>query len=78
MCLFFPHMYNFFFLQSLTEDVVSTLLQLIDEEQKKKGETPCTEPLAVQVAACIVALCGWAARYQETLVFKNKYITTLF
>ncbi|XP_003972923.1 zinc finger C3HC-type protein 1 [Takifugu rubripes] len=46
---------------SLTEDVVSLLLQLIDEEQKKKGETSCTEPLTVQVAACIVALCGWAA-----------------
>lgn len=50
------------FLQSLTEDIVSILLQLIDEEQKRKGETPCTEPLVVQVAACIVALFGWAAR----------------
>ncbi|CAF97229.1 unnamed protein product, partial [Tetraodon nigroviridis] len=37
------------------------LLQLIEDEQKRKGETPCAEPLAVQVAACIVALCGWAA-----------------
>ncbi|KAK7895350.1 hypothetical protein WMY93_020675 [Mugilogobius chulae] len=46
---------------SLTEDVVSVILQLIEEEQKRKGESPCSEPLAVQVAACIVALCGWAA-----------------
>ncbi|XP_068163126.1 zinc finger C3HC-type protein 1 [Antennarius striatus] len=46
---------------SLTEDVVSVILQLIEEEQKKKGGSPCSEPLAVQVAACIVSLCGWAA-----------------
>ncbi|XP_073336698.1 zinc finger C3HC-type protein 1 [Pagrus major] len=46
---------------SLTEDVVSVILQLIEEEQKRKGRTPCSEPLAVQVAACIVSLCGWAA-----------------
>ncbi|KAM7367125.1 hypothetical protein PAMP_015049 [Pampus punctatissimus] len=46
---------------SLTEDVISVILQLIEEEQKRKGGTPCSEPLAVQVAACIVALCGWAA-----------------
>ncbi|KAG7222217.1 hypothetical protein INR49_016631 [Caranx melampygus] len=46
---------------SLTEDVISVLLQLIEEEQKRKGGTPCSEPLAVQVAACIVSLCGWAA-----------------
>ncbi|KAG8005626.1 NIPA-like protein, partial [Nibea albiflora] len=46
---------------SLTEDVVSVILQLIEEEQKRKGGTPCSEPLAVQVAACIVSLCGWAA-----------------
>lgn len=45
----------------LTEDVVSVLLQLIEEEQKRKGENLCTEPLAIQVAACIVALCGWTA-----------------
>lgn len=49
-------------LQSLTEDVISVVLQLIEEEQKRKGGTPCSEPLAVQVAACIVSLCGWAAR----------------
>lgn len=52
----------FVFLQSLTEDVVSGVLQVIDEEQKRKGATQCSEPLAVQVAACIVSLCGWAAR----------------
>ncbi|XP_029902100.1 zinc finger C3HC-type protein 1 [Myripristis murdjan] len=46
---------------SLTEDVISVLLQLIEEEQKKQGGTPSSEPLAVQVAACIVSLCGWAA-----------------
>ncbi|KAM9846032.1 zinc finger C3HC-type protein 1 [Aulostomus maculatus] len=46
---------------SLTEDVISVILQLIEEEEKKKGATPCSEPLAVQVAACIVSLCGWAA-----------------
>ncbi|XP_061523711.1 nuclear-interacting partner of ALK [Phycodurus eques] len=45
---------------SLTEDVVSVILQLIEEEQKRKGTT-CSEPFAVQVAACIVSLCGWAA-----------------
>ncbi|XP_071772113.1 zinc finger C3HC-type protein 1 [Centroberyx gerrardi] len=46
---------------SLTEDVISVVLQLIEEEQKKQGGTPSSEPLAVQVAACIVSLCGWAA-----------------
>ncbi|XP_028305767.1 zinc finger C3HC-type protein 1 [Gouania willdenowi] len=46
---------------SLTEDVISVILQLIDEEQKRKGVTPSAEPLAVQVAACIVSLCGWEA-----------------
>lgn len=70
---FFPSSTTFL-LQSLTEDAVSLLLQLIDEEQKKKGETSCTEPLTVQVAACIVALCGWATRYQESLIFQNKTI----
>ncbi|KAK2858983.1 hypothetical protein Q5P01_003603 [Channa striata] len=44
---------------SLTEDVISVLLQLIEEEQKTRPGTPCSEPLAVQVAACIVSLCGW-------------------
>ncbi|XP_012679949.2 nuclear-interacting partner of ALK [Clupea harengus] len=54
---------------SLTEDAISALLQLIEDEQKKLGGslaissplrvTP--EALAAQVAACIVALCGWAA-----------------
>ncbi|CAG5927564.1 unnamed protein product [Menidia menidia] len=46
---------------SLTEDVISVILQLIEEELKKKGVTPCSESLAVQVAACIVSLCGWSA-----------------
>ena len=48
--------------QCLTEDVVSVVLQLVEEEQKKRGVAACAGPLAVQVAACIVALCGWAAR----------------
>lgn len=64
---------TFFLLQSLTEDVVSILLQLIDDEQKRKGETPCTQPLAVQVTACIVALCGWFARYFENSGFQKIY-----
>lgn len=46
---------------SLTEDVISVILQLIEEEQKRKGGSPSSEPLGVQVAACIVSLCGWAA-----------------
>ncbi|XP_059182377.1 nuclear-interacting partner of ALK [Centropristis striata] len=46
---------------SLTEDVISVILQLIEDEQKRKGTSPCSESLAVQVAACIVSLCGWAA-----------------
>ncbi|XP_019948046.2 zinc finger C3HC-type protein 1 isoform X1 [Paralichthys olivaceus] len=45
---------------SLTEDVISSVLQLVEEEQKRKGEIQCSETLAVQVAACIVSLCGWA------------------
>lgn len=48
--------------QSLTEEVISVILQLVEEEQKRKGEALCSEPLDVQVAACIVSLCGWAAR----------------
>lgn len=51
--------------QSLTEDVVSSVLQMIDEEQKRTGATQSSEPLAVQVAACIVSLCGWAARWDS-------------
>lgn len=49
-------------LQSLTEDVISVVLQLIEDEQKREGGSPCSESLAVQVAACIVSLCGWAGR----------------
>lgn len=57
--------YGFSFPQTLTEDVVSVLLQLIEDEQVKQGASPSkvsSDPLSVQVAACIVALCGWAAR----------------
>ncbi|KAG5845094.1 hypothetical protein ANANG_G00135210 [Anguilla anguilla] len=49
---------------SLTEEVMGILLQLIEEELRKEGRSPAkllTEPLSIQVAACIVALCGWAA-----------------
>lgn len=46
---------------TLTEDVISVILHLIEEEQKRKGGSPSSEPLSVQVAACIVSLCGWAA-----------------
>lgn len=55
----------FFFPQTLTEDVISVLLQLIEDEQVKQGGSPSklsAEPLSIQVAACITALCGWAAR----------------
>ena len=44
---------------------MSVLLQLIEEEQKKLGRTLTSETLAVQVAACIVSLCGWAARLEN-------------
>ncbi|XP_050962876.1 nuclear-interacting partner of ALK isoform X1 [Labeo rohita] len=49
---------------TLTEDVISVLLQLIEDEQVKQGGSPSklsAEPLSIQVAACITALCGWAA-----------------
>ncbi|XP_063073388.1 nuclear-interacting partner of ALK [Engraulis encrasicolus] len=52
---------------ALTEDAISALLQLIEDERKKRGTAVTSplrmpsEPLSVQVAACIVALCGWAA-----------------
>uniref|UniRef100_A0A8C9TEY2 Zinc finger, C3HC-type containing 1 n=1 Tax=Scleropages formosus TaxID=113540 RepID=A0A8C9TEY2_SCLFO len=49
---------------SLTEEAIGVLLQLVEDEQQK-GDSPLVqlsaEPLSVQVAACIVALCGWAA-----------------
>ncbi|KAM8908481.1 zinc finger C3HC-type protein 1 [Spinachia spinachia] len=59
---------------SLTEDVISVLLQLIEDEQKRNGASPCSESLAVQVAACIVSLCGWAA--SPTLQSMNLPILT--
>ncbi|XP_051976505.1 zinc finger C3HC-type protein 1-like [Xyrauchen texanus] len=49
---------------TLTEDVISVLLQLFEDEQVKLGGSPTkasSDPISVQVAACIVALCGWAA-----------------
>ncbi|XP_055045691.2 zinc finger C3HC-type protein 1 [Misgurnus anguillicaudatus] len=49
---------------TLTEDVISVLLQLIEDEQVKQGGSPskvASDALSVQVAACIVALCGWTA-----------------
>ncbi|XP_031714944.1 zinc finger C3HC-type protein 1 [Anarrhichthys ocellatus] len=59
---------------SLTEDVISVVLQLIEDEQKRKGGSPCSESLAVQVAACIVSLCGWDA--SPTLHTMNLPILT--
>ncbi|KAF3705120.1 Nuclear-interacting partner of ALK Nuclear-interacting partner of anaplastic lymphoma kinase [Channa argus] len=59
---------------SLTEDVISVLLQLIEEEQKTRGGVPWSDPLAVQVAACIVSLCGWEA--SPTLHAMNLPILT--
>ncbi|XP_040031299.2 zinc finger C3HC-type protein 1 [Gasterosteus aculeatus] len=59
---------------SLTEDVISVVLQLIEDEQKRKGGSPCSESLAVQVAACIVSLCGWAG--SPTLQTMNLPILT--
>ncbi|KFZ68730.1 Nuclear-interacting partner of ALK, partial [Podiceps cristatus] len=50
---------------SLTEEKISLLLQLIEEEleHKKEGEKPpmkfATEILQVHVPACVLALCGW-------------------
>ncbi|KAJ8382874.1 hypothetical protein SKAU_G00036520 [Synaphobranchus kaupii] len=49
---------------SLTEGVMGILLQLVEEELRKEGQSTTKlleEPLSIQVAACIVALCGWAA-----------------
>ncbi|CAL8318399.1 unnamed protein product [Lota lota] len=46
---------------SLTEDMISILLHLIEEEQRKRGAAHSSDALAIQVAACIVSLCGWAA-----------------
>ncbi|NWR79431.1 NIPA protein, partial [Centropus unirufus] len=50
---------------SLTEEKVSTLLQLIGEEleRKREGEKQqmksSTEILQVHIPACVLALCGW-------------------
>ncbi|MBN3298347.1 NIPA protein, partial [Amia calva] len=49
---------------SLSEDVLSVLLQLIEDELKREGGSPvkiCAEPLSVQLTACIVALFGWSS-----------------
>ncbi|XP_034382050.1 nuclear-interacting partner of ALK [Cyclopterus lumpus] len=59
---------------SLNEDVISVVLQLIEDEQKRKGVSSYSESLAVQVAACIVSLCGWAA--SPTLHAMNLPILT--
>uniref|UniRef100_U3JR12 Zinc finger C3HC-type containing 1 n=1 Tax=Ficedula albicollis TaxID=59894 RepID=U3JR12_FICAL len=56
---------------SLTEERITRLLQLIEEELEHKGtegeKTPgkiSTEILQVQVPACILALCGWGLQVQ--------------
>ncbi|KAI4878054.1 hypothetical protein NFI96_011669 [Prochilodus magdalenae] len=45
---------------ALTEDVISSLLQLIEEELKKQ-EGVSLDSLNIQMTACVVALCGWEA-----------------
>lgn len=51
--------------QSLTEEKISLLLQLVREEleHKAEGEKPparfTSEALPVHVSACVLALCGW-------------------
>ncbi|XP_035379680.1 nuclear-interacting partner of ALK [Electrophorus electricus] len=45
---------------TLTEDVISSLLQLVEVEQKIRDESS-SDPLCIQMAACTVALCGWGA-----------------
>lgn len=57
--------------------MISTLLQLIEDEQKKQGRSPLkstSDALSVQVAACIVALCGWTGRLDKAhnLLFIDK------
>lgn len=56
--------------QSLTEERITLLLQLIEEELEHKGtegeKAPgkfSTEILQVHVPACILALCGWTCRW---------------
>lgn len=55
--------------QSLTEEKITLLLQLIREEleHKTEGEKPLmkftTEALQVHVPACVLALCGWTCRW---------------
>ncbi|XP_023651318.1 zinc finger C3HC-type protein 1 [Paramormyrops kingsleyae] len=49
---------------SLTEDAIGVLLQLLEDELAREGRPAAplpAEPVSVQVAACIVALCGWTA-----------------
>ncbi|XP_076862615.1 zinc finger C3HC-type protein 1 [Brachyhypopomus gauderio] len=43
---------------ALTEDVVSRILQLVEDKQKMRDESS-SNPLSIQIAACIVAVCGW-------------------
>lgn len=67
--VFYQTLLPFSALQSLTEEKISLLLQLIAEELEHKtdGEKPpmkfATEILQVHVPACILALCGWTCRW---------------
>lgn len=67
--VFYQAMPPFSVPQSLTEEKITLLLQLIGEEleHKTEGEKPpmkfATEILQVHVPACILALCGWTCRW---------------
>lgn len=55
-------------LQSLTEEKISLLLHLIEEELERKSpgeKMPVklgSDLLQVHVPACVLALCGWTCR----------------
>ncbi|KAG2459854.1 UBE2H enzyme, partial [Polypterus senegalus] len=47
---------------SISEDTISILLHLIEDNLKEQGTAPLkffAEPLSVQMSSCILALCGW-------------------
>ncbi|XP_036432969.1 nuclear-interacting partner of ALK [Colossoma macropomum] len=46
---------------ALTEEVISSLLQLVEDELKMPDDFS-SDPPNIQMAACVVALCGWEAR----------------
>uniref|UniRef100_A0A8C4RM39 Zinc finger, C3HC-type containing 1 n=1 Tax=Erpetoichthys calabaricus TaxID=27687 RepID=A0A8C4RM39_ERPCA len=51
---------------SITEDTMSILLHLIEDNLKEQGTAPLkffAEPLSVQMSSCILALCGWTTSF---------------